>query len=89
MGKIGDLFVRLGLKSDDYKKGMNEAKKETQSFSQKLGNMKAGALAVWAAIGAGVMTFAKDFIGATNKMGDAWAHAMSSMKASYQSVLAD
>ena len=89
MGKIGDLFVRLGLKSDDYKKGMADAKKETQSFSQKLGNMKAGALAVWAAIGAGVMTFAKDFIGATNKIGDAWTHTMSSLKASYQSVLAD
>ena len=25
MGKIGDLWVRLGLKSDDYKKGMKDA----------------------------------------------------------------
>ena len=42
MGKIGDLFVRLGLKSDGFKKGMNDAKKETQSFGSKLSSMKAG-----------------------------------------------
>ena len=89
MGKIGDLFVRLGLKSEDYKKGMSEAKKETKSFSQGLGKMKASALAVWAAVGTAVMTFAKDFITATNKIGDAWTNTMAGLKASYHSVLAD
>ena len=87
MGKIGDLFVRLGLKSDDYKKGMNEAKKETESFGNKLGKMKAGALAVWAAIGTAVMTFAKDVISSSNTMSDAWDRAMSRMKASYHNLI--
>ena len=45
MGKIGDLFVRLGLKSDGFKKGMQDAKKETQGFGNTLKNMKAGAVA--------------------------------------------
>lgn len=72
MGKIGDLWVRLGLKSDDYKKGMKDAQKETTSFSGKLGKMKAGALAVWAAVGAGVLSFAKQMKNATNRVGDAW-----------------
>ena len=72
MGKIGDLWVRLGLKSDDYKKGMRDAQKETTSFSGKLGKMKAGALAVWAAVGAGVLSFAKQMKNATNRVGDAW-----------------
>ena len=89
MGKIGDLWVRLGLKSDDYKKGMKEAKKQTTTFSQELGKLKTGALAVWAAIGAGVTKFANDFIAATNKVNDAWQSTMSAIKASYQSVLAD
>lgn len=89
MGKIGDLFVRLGLKHDGFKKGMQEAKKETQSFGTSLGKMKAGALAVWAAIGAGVTTFVKDFITGTNKMSDAWDASMSAMRASYHSVIAD
>lgn len=87
MGKIGDLFVRLGLKSDDYKKGMADAKKETQSFSQKLGNMKAGALAVWAAIGASVLSFSKQMIDATNRVGDAWAMFLAEAKAGWSVFL--
>ena len=89
MGKIGDLFVRLGLKSDGFKKGMKDAKKETQDFGAKLGQLKAGALAVWAAIGAGVMKVAKDFIEATNATADAWAEKTAGMKAAWQSFLAD
>lgn len=89
MGKIGDLWVRLGLKSDDYKKGIKDANKQTEGFGSKLSKMKAGAMAVWAAVGAAVVKFTKDFIGATNKMGDQWAQQMSKVKASYQSVLAD
>jgi hypothetical protein len=84
MGKIGDLFVRLGLKSDGFKKGMTDAKKETQSFGSKLGQMKAGALAVWAAIGTAVVQFGRDFISSTNKMGDAWAKTMGGMKSVWQ-----
>jgi hypothetical protein len=87
VGKIGDLFVRLGLKSDDYKKGMNEAKKETEGFGKKLGNMKAGALAVWAAIGTAVTQFAKDMIRSSNAMSDAWDRSMNKMKASYHNLI--
>jgi hypothetical protein len=89
MGKIGDLFVRLGLKSDGFKKGMQEAKKETQDFGSKLGQLKAGALAVWAAIGAGVTKIAMDIAHSTNQMGDMWAQRMSSMKASYHSLISE
>ena len=87
MGKIGDLWVRLGLKSDDYKKGMKDAQKETSSFSSGLGKLKAGAIAVWAAIGAAVTKFATDFIGASNAMNDAWEQTMSKMKASYHNLI--
>lgn len=87
MGKIGDLFVRLGLKSDDYKKGMAEAKKETRGFGATLGKMKAGALAVWAAIGTAVIKFGKDFINSTNKIGDTWARMTAQMKAGWNMFL--
>lgn len=89
MGKLGDLWVRLGLKSDDYKKGIDKAKNETKGFGSTLSKMKAGALATWAAIGAGVIQFSRDFISATNTVGDAWARTMSSMKAAYHNVIAD
>ena len=87
MGKIGDLWVRLGLKSDDYKKGMDNAKKETKSFSQGLDKMKTAALAVWAAVGTAVVKFAQDLIASTNRMGDAWATFTSQSKAAWDTFL--
>lgn len=87
MGKIGDIWVRLGLKKDGYTKGLNEAKKETQGFGASLGKMKAGALAVWTAIGASVIGFAKQMISATNRIGDAWNHSMAQMKAGWDVFL--
>ena len=89
MGKISDIWVRLGLKSDKFKQGMKDAKKETSSFSSGLNKMKAGALAVWAAVGTAVIKFATDFVGATNKVGDAWARTMSSVKAQYHTLLSE
>lgn len=83
MGKIGDLFVRLGLKSDDYEKGIDNAKKETKGFGTSLEKMKAGAIAVWAAIGASVIKFGKDMINATNRVGDAWNRFTATSKASW------
>lgn len=87
MGKIGDLWVRLGLKKDGYTKGLNEAKKETQGFGASLGKMKAGAVAVWAAIGTAVVAFGKQMISATNRIGDAWQHTTVQMKAGWDVFL--
>ena len=87
MGKIGDLWVRLGLKSEDYKKGMDNAKKETNSFSQGLGKMKATAVAVWAAIGTSVVSFAKQFVTHSQKIGDQWNAVVGQMKASWSQFL--
>lgn len=87
MGKIGDLWVRLGLKSDDYKKGMKDAQKETSSFSNSLGKMKAGALAVWAAVGAGVLSFAKQIKNATNRAGDAWEMFIAKSNAGWKTFI--
>lgn len=89
MGKIGDLFVRLGLKSDGFKKGMQDAKKETNSFGQTLGKIKAGAVAAWAAIGAAAVKMGKAFISATNLVDDAWAKTMSKIGATFHSLFAE
>lgn len=83
MGVIGDLFVRLGLKTEDYKKGVKDAKKENASFKQGLQSVKASAVAVWAAIGASVVKVAKDVINGTNRIGDAWAKTTATMKAKW------
>ena len=46
--KLADLFIKLGLKSDDYKKGIDQAQQKTNAFTaglKKIGGMIAGAFA--------------------------------------------
>lgn len=89
MSKLGDLIVRLRLQYDDYKKGLKKADADTKGFAGTLGKIKGVGLAVFGALSAGAAAFAREFASHTNTIGDAWAHTMSSMKASYHSVIAD
>lgn len=61
MGKIGDLWVRLGLKKDEFTAGLDSAQKQTQTFSEKVKGYFSGVLsktvaltAAFAAIGKGI-----------------------------------
>lgn len=83
MGKIGDLFVRLGLKSDDYKKGIEQAKRDTQNFGSSLKGMSSLAKTAWGAVAAAVVKFASDAIKMTQKWGDQFNEAVQGMKAGY------
>lgn len=90
MGKISDLWVRLGLKSDDFNKGVDKAQKKTEELKKPIGGvkgafegMKAGALAVWAAIGASVVAFGKEMLKTTNRIGDAWQMFTAQAKAGW------
>lgn len=83
MGKIGDLWVRLGLKKEDYEAGLNQVENHTRNFGEKMKAMGASAKAVWAAIGVAVVKFAADAIKMTNKWGDQFNIAVQGMKAGY------
>ena len=87
MGKIGDLWVKLGLKKDEYSKGMDEAGKEADGFLGKLKGLKVGAVAVWTAIGTAVAKFAKDAVKLTQKWGDEWSATMAGIKGAYASFV--
>lgn len=87
MGKISDLWVRLGLKKEGFDRGMDDAKKQTKGFGSTLANMKAGALAVWAAIGASVTAFVKDFVNHSQTMGDMWNQVTGQMKTVWSQFL--
>lgn len=89
MGKIGDLFVRLGLKSDGLKKGIQSAINSIKSFGKSISNIKAGAIMAWQEIGRAVIGFTKNFLSHTNKLNDAWQATMNSMKAAYHSAVAE
>ena len=87
MGKIGDLWVKLGLKKDEYSKGMKEAGNEADGFLGRLKNLKTGATAIWVAIGAAVAKFAKDAISMTQKWGDQWNQTMAGIKGAYSAFV--
>lgn len=87
MGKIGDLWVKLGLKKDGFDKGMKEAKTQTSSFASSIKGIGVKAAAVWTAIGAGALAAAKKFAQHSQKFGDAWDQTMSRMKSAWGQFL--
>ena len=83
MSKLGDLIVRLRLHDEDYKKGLKKASRETTTFASTLSKIKGVGLAVWGAIGASVVGFAKQLINSSNAIGDAWNRTTAQMKAGW------
>ena len=92
MGKIGDLFVRLGLKKDDYSKGLKEAKGEAEGFGSKLGTIAKGVAAGFGvvAVSVGVVVKAISTLSKQNQtLGDSWNRTVASMKAAWDSFKTD
>jgi hypothetical protein len=89
MGKISDIWVRLGLKKEGFDKGMNDAAKKTEQTGGKMSKMLTAAKAGWAAVGAAVIAFSREMVQATNKVGDAWARTMGGVKNGWQMLLAN
>lgn len=89
MGKIGDLWVRLGLKKDDFKAGMDDAKKDVSGFGSAMGRMAGLAKAAWAAVAAAVVKFATDAVKLTQRWGDQWNVTMAGVRGAYQSFVRD
>lgn len=89
MGKIGDLWVKLKLKSDEYKKGLDEAQGKTRSFADKIKGFSAAAVAVWGAIGAAATKMALDFVKSSQTMGDQWDILMTQFSTRWQQMRAE
>ena len=87
MGKISDIWVRLGLKKEGFNKGMNDAEKKAEGFGETFGKVKAKALAAWAAIGTAVVALGKNFIQNSQTMSDKWNVGMNQMKAAWGQFL--
>lgn len=87
MGKISDIWVRLGLKKQEYDKGMDNASKKAEGFGGSFKKIKDTALAAWAAIGASVIAFGKKMIDTTNAVGDKWAMFTAQAKAGWNTFV--
>lgn len=89
MGKIGDLWVKLKLKSDEYKKGLDDAQGKTRSFADKIKGLSAAAVAVWGAIGAAATKMALDFVKSSQTIGDQWDILMTQVSTRLQQIRAE
>lgn len=87
MGKIGDLWVKLGLKKQEFDKGMNEAEKKTEGFGSKMQKIKGIGLAVWGAIGGAILKVGKDIVNSTNQMEDKWGMFVTKAKAGWNTFI--
>ena len=89
--KIGDLWVKLGLKKDEFDKGMKEAGNQVSGEGGLLGKikgLKVGALAAWAAIAAGAVAMADKFAHTSQRLGDIWDRTMAGMKGAWSTFVA-
>ena len=87
MGKISDLWVRLGLKKNEFDKGMDDVQKKTKATEGVFTRIKSAGLAAWAAIGTGLIAFGKQLITSTNEMEDVWDMFTSKAKAGWESFV--
>ena len=83
MGKIGDLFVRLGLKKDEFSRGMKGAAKDSEAFAKTMQAVGKAVKMAWAGLSAAIVKFANDALKMTNKWGDAWAETVAGAQAAY------
>lgn len=86
MSKIGDVIVKMLLKSDDYEKGLARSKKSTQSFAQTITKGFTAAIGKVAALVGAIAGIAKalDKISKANQtFGDKWASFTSGLKGAW------
>ena len=89
MSKIGDLFVKLGLKKDEYSRGLKEAGNETRSFGDVIKGITSKGAVAFAAVAtavAGVISAIKNLSVQNQALGDAWGRMTASMTASWDAL---
>jgi len=59
MSLLGNIWVKLGLKSNDFESGMTKAEKRAERFGSFLGKMSAKMVLGWAAVAAAIAKFSK------------------------------
>lgn len=88
--KIGDLWVKLGLKKDEFSRGIKEAGNEVSGEGGLLGKikgLKVGALAAWTAIAAGAVAMADKFAHTSQRLGDVWDRTVAGMKGAWNTFI--
>ena len=87
MSKIGDLFVRLGLKKSEFDRGMDEAKAKTKGFGESMKEIGSKAKVAFAAIAVAAAAFVNEFVRHSQRFGDQWDTTLNRMKAAWSTFL--
>lgn len=80
MGKIGDLWVRLGLKKQDFDNGIDQAEKRLGGFGKAFTALKNVAVGAFAAIAVAAAAAFKDIVLESNRLGDQWKATVGGMQ---------
>lgn len=91
MSKLGDLWVRLGVKTQDLKSGLAEGKSELKKFGSEaegvFSSFASAASSACLAVAAALMKLGKDALTQTQVMGDAFNRTVEGMKRSYRTLV--
>lgn len=87
MSKIGDLFVRLGLKKSEFDRGIDEAKAKTRGFGESMKEIGAKAKVAFAAIAVAAAAFVNEFVRHSQRFGDQWDSTINRMKSAWSTFL--
>lgn len=83
MGVLGELWVKLGLKNEEFKQGIDEAKGKTETFGEDVKKVSTAVKAAWAAVGAAVIKLGTDMVKQTQVIGDKWGVFTAGLTAAY------
>ena len=83
MGVLGELWVKLGLKNEEFKAGIDEAKGKTETFGEDVKKVSTAVKAAWAAVGAAVIKLGTDMVKQTHVIGDKWGVFTAGLTAAY------
>ena len=83
MGKIGDLFIKLGLKTEDLDKGLSKAGGSVKRFAALFGVISSAASGVFRAIADNAKQLAESIIRSSQNLSDGWDRSMSKMRAAW------
>lgn len=87
MGKIGDLWVRLGLKKQDFDKGIEQAERRLGGFGKAFKALKDIAAVAFAAIVTAAAGMIDTIIHKSQALGDEWDRVTSQMSAAWDTFL--
>ena len=89
MSKIGDLWVRLGLKKESYSRGLKEAANEGRSWANTITTVMSKAKLAFAAVTAvvgGVILAIKNLSVQNQALSDGWGRMTAGMEAAWDSL---